>query len=380
MTTDYNITILNQFNKIELIKVETPSAGTKYRLMGLAADIAELTQMLQQDILCRVCHEAPLDVDVEMDYTEMSERVLAQEFHVKPGDDDVIREHINLVNDALGELSNVLAQIAEQLERHHKDDEYVRLYEAENRRYMASGTAHRERQAYEEWKEINNNTDLTLDDVCDYRMEKVLNMFEKGVFNVRVEQIRRVKRYPGELDFDHIDEDRKITKTAEYHYMVLRKIVDFADGMLVVNPARVGQHFFMSRKEPNAKQNRTNFLKYMHKISLAQEEYRRLLTADQEEESAYLPDVLATGVAMKYWKRLQIAGFVDSHYQLMPDTTRKQAMYIADVFSDKLQMRSKWKPFQELWHINNLAQEKWEMQETGKTPTRSEDIDAVFSD
>lgn len=380
MTIDYNITILNQFNKIELIKVETPSAGTKYRLMGLAADIAELTQMLQQDILCRVCHEAPLDVDVEMDYTEMSERVLAQEFQAEPGDSDVIREHINLVNDALGELSNVLAQIAEQLERHHKDDEYVRLYEAENRRYMASGTAHRERQAYEEWKEINNNADLTLDDVCDYRMEKVLNMFEKGVFNVRVEQIRRVKRYPGELDFDHIDEDRKITKTAEYHYMVLRKIVDFADGMLVVNPARVGQHFFMSRKEPNAKQNRTNFLKYMHKISLAQEEYRRLLTADQEEESAYLPDVLATGVAMKYWKRLQIAGFVDERFQLMPDTTRKQAMYIADVFSDKLQMRSKWKPFQELWHINNLAQEKWEMQETGKTPTRSEDIDAVFSD
>ena len=97
-------------------------------------------------------------------------------------------------------------------------------------------------------------------------------------------------------------------------------------------------------------------------------------------DSSLLPDVLATGLAMKYWRRLQQAGFIDEHYQLSPATTRKQAMYIADVFSDKLQMRSKWKPFQELWHINNLAQEKWEMQETGKSPSRSEEIDAVFSD
>ena len=61
--------------------------------------------------------------------------------------------------------------------------------------------------------------------------------------------------------------------------------------------------------------------------------------------------------------------FVDETFQLSPTTTRKQAMYIADVFSDKLQMRS-----------NNLAQEKWEMQETGKTPARSEDINKVFMD
>ena len=39
-----------------------------------------------------------------------------------------------------------------------------------------------------------------------------------------------------------------------------------------------------------------------------------------------------------------------------------------------------YKPFQELWHINNLAQEKWEMQETGKSPARSEEIDKIFED
>ena len=196
-----------------------------------------------------------------------------------------------------------------------------------------------------------------------------------------MEHIQRTTRYPGEFDFEQLDVDAESRKLIYKNYAVLRKLVDYTDGFLVVNAARVGQHFYASRREEKAKANRTNFLKYMHKITLAQEEYKKLQDAQQEsEDSSLLPDVLATGMAMKYWKRLQKAGFVDEHYQLSPTTTRKQAMYIADVFSDKLQMRSKWKPFQELWHINNLAQEKWEMQETGKSPARSEEIDKIFED
>ena len=55
------------------------------------------------------------------------------------------------------------------------------------------------------------------------------------------------------------------------------------DGYLVIDPVHVGQHFYVSRKDPNAKVNRTNFLKYMHKIYLAQEEYRKLLAAQEVE-------------------------------------------------------------------------------------------------
>ena len=42
-----------------------------------------------------------------------------------------------------------------------------------------------------------------------------------------------------------------------------------------------------------------------------------------------LPTNLTSEEAMKYWKRLQEAGFVDTDCKLLPDTTRKQAMYIA---------------------------------------------------
>ena len=348
--------------------------------MGLSADIIEVTETLRREVLEVVSHEAVLDADVDIDYATLSEQVLTMELEELEDADDAIREQTHLVNESLGALSNMLGQIDGQLRRHHKDEEYARLYESEKRRYMNSGSSGRARQAFEEWKDIEGGQPL-LEQITDYRVEKLLHMFEKGALSAGVEHIQRAKRYPGEIDFELLEVSPKITKSVYHHYAALRRIVDFVDGCLVVDPVRVGRYFYLNRHEENAKAHRSAFLNYMYKIELVQAEYRKLMAAqDDADESNPLPDVLATGVAMKYWKRLQKAGFIDEHYQLLPDTTRKQAMYIADVFSDKLQMRSKWKPFQDLWHINNLAQEKWDMQETGKTPARSEEIDKIFDD
>ncbi len=364
-------------DRLSSLREERPSAGTKYRLMGMVADIMEATETLSKEVLERVKQEAVLDADVDVDFDVVAEEVLSWELATTRDD---LLENTQLVNDALGGLSEVLMQISSQLGRHHRDDEYERLYESEKRRYLNSGTPHRARKTFEEWKDLCHGTP-TQDDIDNYRLEKVLHLFEKGVFDVDVTHILRAKHYPGELDIDQLDDDHKLKKTIYKHYAAFRKLVDWQDGYLVVNAAHAGQHFYASRHEENAKAHRNAFLKYMHKIDMVQQECKKLQEADVEHgDSSLLPEVLATGMAMKYWKGLQKAGFVDETFQLSPTTTRKQAMYIADVFSDKLQMRSKWKPFQELWHINNLAQEKWEMQETGKTPARSEDIDKVFVD
>ena len=375
---DYKNILTGVAERLSSLREERPSAGTRYRLMGVLADIMEAVEMLSKEVLDRVSQEAVLDADVDADFDVMSEEVLSWELRIK---NDDLQKLTQQVNDALGGLSDVLSQIGSQLSRHHSNEEYARLYEQEKRRYLGSKTAKSARKTFDEWKEDQCYGTPSLEDIVDYALEKLVHMFNKGVFSARVEHIQRTTRYPGEFDFEQLDVDAESRKLIYKNYAVLRKLVDYTDGFLVVNAARVGQHFYASRREEKAKANRTNFLKYMHKITLAQEEYKKLQDAQQEsEDSSLLPDVLATGMAMKYWKRLQKAGFVDEHYQLSPTTTRKQAMYIADVFSDKLQMRSKWKPFQELWHINNLAQEKWEMQETGKTPARSEDIDKVFAD
>ncbi len=375
---DYKDILTGVAERLSSLRGERLSAGTKYRLMGMAADIAEVAETLSAEVLERVRHEAVLDVDADTDFDQLAEEVLSWELTVA-GDD--LQELTLQVNSALGSLSEVLAEISSQLDRRHKDEEYARLYEQEKRRYLSSGTPRRVRQTFDDWVYDVCNGSPTMEDIIDYVTEKQVHMFEKGVFNSKVEHIQRAARYPDEFDFSLLDDDHKLKKTVHKHYSEFRKLVDYSDGCLVVNPVKVGRHFYANRKEENAKSHRNAFLKYMHKISLAQELYRKLQAAQSESaDGGLLPDVLATGLAMKYWSRLQQAGFVDEHYQLSPATTRKQAMYIADVFSDKLQMRSKWKPFQDLWHINNLAQEKWEMQETGKSPSRSEEIDAVFRD
>ena len=377
---EINNILARLFERLAGYREERPSAGTKYRLMGLSADIIEVTETLQREVFDVVSREAVLDADIDTDYVVLSEQVLTMELEEKADADDAIREQTRLVNEALGVLSNVLSQIDGQLKRHHKDEEYAKLYEGEKRRYMNSGSPGRARQKFEEWKDIEDGHPQQ-EQIADFLVEKLLHMFEKGALAAGVEHIQRAKRYPGEVDFEQVEISQKITKTIYHHYAALRKIVDYKDGCLRVDPVRAGRYFYLNRQEENAKAHRSAFLNYMYKIELVQAEAHKLMAAqDDPEESNPLPDVLATGVAMKYWKRLQKAGFIDEHYQLLPDTTRKQAMYIADVFSDKLQMRSKCKPFQDLWHINNLAQEKWDMQETGKTPARSEEIDRIFSD
>ena len=98
------------------------------------------------------------------------------------------------------------------------------------------------------------------------------------------------------------------------------------------------------------------------------------------DEDSDMPEDLATQMATKYWNRLKKAGFTDENHQLCPGVSRKQAMYIALSFAEKLDLQSKWKPFEQLWKKNNLAQEKYNMNESGIMPLRHKEIDKIFSD
>ena len=125
---------------------KTLVAGTRFRLMALVADMTEVTAMLQTEVLARVSQEAVLDADADMDYGELAEEVLAMEMDEGAEQDESVGEQVVLVNEAIAALSSMLAQIAEQLERRHRDEEYERLYEQEKRRYLSSGTARRSRR------------------------------------------------------------------------------------------------------------------------------------------------------------------------------------------------------------------------------------------
>ncbi len=264
-------------DRLSSLREERPSAGTRYRLMGVVADVTELSERLSREVLEHVKQEAVLDADVDVDFDVMAEEVLSWEL-VMTGDD--LLENTQLVNDALGGLSDVLMQISNQLVRRHKDEEFARLYEQEKRRYLNSGTPRRVRQTFEDWLYDVCNGSPSTDDINDYVTEKLVRMFEKGVFNTKVEHIQRAARYPAEFDFSQLDDDHKLKKSIHKHYSELRKLVDYSDGCLVVNPVKVGRHFYANRKEENAKTLRNAFLRYMHKIDLVQQERKKLLEAE----------------------------------------------------------------------------------------------------
>lgn len=93
-----------------------------------------------------------------------------------------------------------------------------------------------------------------------------------------------------------------------------------------------------------------------------------------------LPECLATERALGYWQRLREAGFVDKNCQLLDSTSRQQAWVIAEMFAEELKVDNmKWKLFQDLWNIKNLAQERNYSKASGLLPTRYKEICDVFN-
>lgn len=315
---DLNSILTGLFEKLSGFSKERPHAGQKYRLMGITAEFVYVIRQLRTEVLTRVSQEAPIDVDIDIDFSEMAERALQAELpgnlegwqsdktltevlvetevmgRLDANDAEAITsafaamdslsmpELVQVVNETLGELNSVLLQIDAQLKRHHSKEEYARLYEAEKRRYMNSGTPGRVRQAFDEWMEVCDGAP-TLEDISDYRLEKVLHLFEKN--GVKADHVHRAKHYKDEIDFEQLDDETQ-RKSAYRHYAALRQMTDWTDGCLVAIPYKIGQTFFLERHEENAKARRGVLLRYLHKIHLAQQELRKLHEAERGGEGA----------------------------------------------------------------------------------------------
>ena len=88
---------------------------------------------------------------------------------------------------------------------------------------------------------------------------------------------------------------------------------------------------------------------------------------------------LFSAEAQVLWQRLREAGFIVADgYALAEGISANQAAYIADRMAERLQIKKKWKLFQQLWGIANLAQLAGTWQQTGKLPPRSSEIDKLM--
>lgn len=91
------------------------------------------------------------------------------------------------------------------------------------------------------------------------------------------------------------------------------------------------------------------------------------------------PPCLSTPQAEALWQRLRQAGFIQlGGYRPSADISANQATYIASCMADCLHITPKWKPFQALWGIRNMAQMAGAWAQTGKLPPRAKDIDRAL--
>lgn len=279
MICEYAIRLDDLIKRISGLKERWRSAGRLLYVSSMVADAAELAEGLNTDVLERVSHDIVLEA-YEGKYGAQAEQIQASvpvKMLQANAEDNAVCQQLD---EALNKLVGVLTQIAPHLERRHSKDEYARLYEAEKRRYLNSGTASRARQKFDDWKEDSCFGQPSIDEIDNYFLEKLVHLFEQGALNSKAEHIKKPRSFPGEVDFEQLDESKEKKAMYRKHYAALRSLTDWQDGYLVVDPLRVGQFFFSSREETNAKSHRNVLLKYLHKIDMVQQVRKKLLEAE----------------------------------------------------------------------------------------------------
>ena len=100
---------------------------------------------------------------------------------------------------------------------------------------------------------------------------------------------------------------------------------------------------------------------------------------EKAEEAGEVPEELQTPEAEEIWSSLREAGFiVKNGYGLAKGVSANLATYIADRMAESLGIAHKWKVFQGLWGIKNMAQLAGAWKETGKLPPRTDEIDELI--
>ena len=107
---------------------------------------------------------------------------------------------------------------------------------------------------------------------------------------------------------------------------------------------------------------------------------------EPEPQEVVLPGKLSKPKAMAMWERLQAKGWIDSRYQPvgLSHTDLALLAYTMNVKQsrdiERIMGNMEWKPFEQLWSINNLKAAYNRAQTQDKTPRIMKDLDDLFAD
>ena len=96
----------------------------------------------------------------------------------------------------------------------------------------------------------------------------------------------------------------------------------------------------------------------------------------QKDLCRKLYDELDSNEAKHYFSNAILAGFMNEDYQWKG--SKYQAALFAEICSEKLGLKHKWKPFEMLWEIKYLAQTRRESKERFGKVDKEYEIEAIF--
>lgn len=260
---------------------------------------------------------------------------------------------------------------AENATRQCKPELYEKFFFNKELQYTNDGV----RKKFEKW--MYDNMAPEIEKLRELQAQVVADALKQGVMDyapapsyreieeVKVDYLKKL------LPWDY-DMSGDFTKSCARW----RKFFHWEGTILVINYKKYGKYIQNHYYDFSDEQLQAIFELDMM-LYLIHKEMQKLMDEQRHKDT---DSVLKSEKAMKYWKRLMKLGLVDGNCQLLPATSRQQAMYIVEPFAEKLGLKKQWKPFEDFWGIKNLAQEKWKFQQTAVLPPMHEDIDHVFED
>lgn len=270
---EYNNIITGLIITLSDFKKRRPSAGRRLLMHSIIADIEELCAMLKTEVLERVSREIWLEADEGIDYAPLAEQLqtlLPVALKKTVADEEETVENLNQAVEALADL---LFSIADALDRHHSNEDYLKLYEDQMKLFGKFRHRNKAIQSYNRWCEKDCLGSPTIEDLEEYRSVRLMKLFRTGIYKERVSTMTRGKHYDNEVAFQVPEDDKVLSqKDIHKHYYCLRKMCEYEDHQLKVVPLQVGIYFYTHRKDENAKEHRKAFLKYMTKVEMAQQQ------------------------------------------------------------------------------------------------------------
>lgn len=277
------------------------------------------------------------------------------------------KEMGQLIEANVNRIKDLLDQLYYKVVLQAKDDFFVKYYQMFKHKQNTSHLKSEFELRKMEYCEI------TIDDLKQQQAYVVAGALKKGF--LRYEK-SPTKREMSQIKIGSLMEllpcDYMFPDDFDKTYAKFRRFVSWDADMLKLNYVRLGKYMFCNKHKLDDTDVKA-LIEMDVLLELIHHEMNNLIDAAETE-------TISESEADKYWNRLIEAGFVDYNHQLLPDTSRKQAMYIAELFAERLGHKNKWKYFEQIWHISNLAQEKWSLQQNGVMPMRYKEIDAIFAD